>query len=100
MAGRQWPNGWWIEVYNETEASKLVLQSGPSRDDNGVWGNWQRGGPNRIPMPEEQQNFNVLFVQITNPEKKQCEAAVLYDGQVKKRYAFDGTHEWHNVDRR
>jgi hypothetical protein len=93
-------DGWSVRICPQTVSSRVGLQSGPSRDDNEVWGEWVKGsGQNEIRFPAHQQGLDPIYFQANNFQEQQVELCVLYDGQVKKHYSFDGENEWHNIER-
>ncbi len=95
-------NGWTVTICPGTEATRIVLQSGRSRNENVVWGEWKSsdGTPKEFPMPSDQQALDPIYVQLNNPGEKQAHACVKYDGISCKHFDFDGKNENHDIRRK
>lgn len=94
-----WPNGWWIEVHDATKAITLGIKSGAGKEADQTWTNWHRGSANRIPLPDDQQRLDRIFVEVINPEEEHVEVDILYNGGIRQSFVFDNTHEWYEIER-
>jgi hypothetical protein len=94
------PSGWWIQIVGTTNATQIGIQTGPSKHDNEVWGSWKSGDAMEVPIRDKDQTYNVLFVQLNNPQEKQINANVLYGNKLLQEFSFDGKMENHTIDRR
>lgn len=92
--------GWWIQIVGTTQATKVGIQTGPSKHDNECWGGWKKGESYNIRIRDKDQGYNHLFIQINNEEKVQVDAVVMYDDRSLKEYHFNGDMENHEIDRR
>jgi hypothetical protein len=92
-------DGWSITVCS-SDASKIGLQSGKSKDDNIVWGEWKStdGTPKEFTVPEAQKDLDRIFVQLNNPDEKQCEVCLKKGGTTVKHFSFDGKNENQTVN--
>ena len=93
-------SGWWIQIVGTTQADTVNLRTGPSQYDAEAWGVWHRGEPMSIHLREKDQGYNHLFIQLSNPQKKQIDAIVMYGDKLVKEYHFTGASESHEVDKR
>jgi len=94
-------SGWSVTVCNETtEATRVTIQSGPSKDDNEVWWEWKReeGRDHDYKrLPDGQQGLNRIYLKAINPQEKQVNLCVKYDDVQVKHYDFDGKDEDHEM---
>ena len=93
-------SGWWIQIVGTTQADTVNLRTGPSQYDAEAWGAWHRGDPMSIHIREKDQGYNHLYIQLSNPQKKQIDAIVMYGDKLVKEYHFTGASESHEVDKR
>lgn len=92
-------DGWSIVICG-SGSTKIGLQSGKSRDENVVWGEWRSSQPvpTEFRLPADQQSLDKLFVQLNNPDEKQTEACVKRNGIGIKHFSFDGANENHTIE--
>jgi hypothetical protein len=93
-------NGWSVTICAGS-AGRVVIQSGPSDNNNEVWAEWKPsdGAPKEFRMPENQQGLDPIYVQLNTPQDEQIHACVKYDGVACKHFDFDEGNENHDIKR-
>jgi hypothetical protein len=91
----------WTVTVCTSLADRITLQAGPADDDNDVFAEWRHNdGPGKsFDLPDRCQNLGRVYFQANNnPDGRQTEICVKFQGAAKKHMSFDGDNEWHYIE--